>query len=172
MAFPTHSPADNDELRSAGASERADDETRRRLRRLAHLLDNAIPLPGGYRVGFDGAIGLIPGIGDLAGAALSSYVIAEAHRIGVPTVVLLRMLLNVLVETAVGAVPVAGDLFDFVWKANLRNVVLLEGHLGKPREVRRQSRWILAGVIVGVVAVSAGALLLFVWILKTLLAAL
>jgi hypothetical protein len=169
MAFRTHISADNDDLGADSTRKRADEETRKRLRRLAHLLDNAIPLPGGYRVGFDGAIGLIPGIGDLAGAALSSYVIAEAHRIGVPSVVLLRMLLNVLVETAVGAIPVAGDLFDFVWKANLRNVVLLEEHLGQPREVRRQSRWILAGVILGVVSVSAGALLLFVWILKTLL---
>jgi len=148
-----------------------DEAARQRLRRFAYLLDSAIPLPGGYRVGIDGTIGLIPGVGDLAGAALSSYIIAEAHRLGTPSVVLLRMLLNVLVESAVGVVPVVGDLFDFAWKANLRNVRLLEKHIEQPRRIRRQSRWILVGVAVTVVAVAVAVMALILWLLSLLLSA-
>lgn len=101
------------------------------LRRLAHLLDAAIPLPGGLRVGVDGLVGLIPGVGDLAGAVLSAYIIAQARRLGAPPAVLLRMAANVALETFIGTVPVIGDLFDFAWKANRRNVALLERHLGQ-----------------------------------------
>jgi len=152
----------------AGADEL---DTRRRLGKLAHMLDSAIPLPGGYRVGFDGIIGLVPGIGDLTGAAFSSYIIAEAHRLGVSRIVLMRMLGNMAVESLVGVIPVAGDLFDFAWKANRRNVALLERHMDQPHEVRRQSTWML-GLIAGVLILLALAVFaLSIWLLRTLLAA-
>lgn len=140
-----------------------DAETRQRLQGLAHVLDNAVRLPGGYRIGIDGAIGLIPGLGDLAGAALSSYIVAEAHRLGTPRVVVLRMILNVLIESAVGAIPVIGDLFDFLWKANHRNVTLLEQHLDQPNRVQRQSGWVLVGVTAAVVAVAVLSVIAIVW---------
>lgn len=112
-----------------GASPSARDKRLVRLHRLAHVLDSSVPLPGGYRIGVDGLIGLIPGLGDAAGALLSSYILLEGHRLGASTPVLMRMAFNILVETVVGLVPVAGDLFDFAWKANRRNVALLEEHL-------------------------------------------
>lgn len=101
----------------------------RRLDRLSQLLDNAFAIPGTrFRIGLDGIIGLIPGIGDAAGAVLSIYVILQAARLGLPVSTLLRMLGNVAIETVVGAVPIVGDIFDIVWKANIRNMALLRGH--------------------------------------------
>jgi hypothetical protein len=71
---------------------------------------------------------LIPGIGDATGAALSIYLIVQAARLGLPVSTLLRMVGNVALETVVGAVPIVGDIFDIVWKANIRNMALLRGH--------------------------------------------
>ena len=103
--------------------------TSRRLERLSWLLDSAIRLPGGFRVGVDGIIGLVPGIGDLVGAGLSSYIILEAARMKLPTGVLIRMGLNVLLELGIGIIPLFGDLFDFAFKANRRNVSLMRDYL-------------------------------------------
>ena len=100
-------------------------ERLRRLRSLAWLLDNSIPLPGGYRIGLDPIIGLVPGLGDAIGALFSAYIIIEARSLGAPRSILLRMLGNVAIETVVGAIPLAGDLFDAVFKANSRNLALL-----------------------------------------------
>jgi len=132
---------------------------RARLKRVAWLLDSAIPLPGGYRIGLDGLIGLVPGLGDVVAALLSSYIVVEAARLRVPASVLLRMGLNVALELIIGAVPVAGDLFDFAFKANERNVRLLEASLGPPEQVqamRRRSGWTVAAAL----AVPALVLLL------------
>jgi hypothetical protein len=108
-----------------------DPESRtRRVRVLAKLLDNAIPIPGtGWKIGLDPIVGLIPGIGDLIGAVLSGYIILEAARADVPAFTLTRMLLNVGVDTLLGAVPAVGDVFDAAWKSNTKNVALLERHL-------------------------------------------
>jgi Domain of unknown function (DUF4112) len=103
--------------------------TLRRLERLARLLDSEFRILGtGIRFGLDGVIGLAPGIGDAVGFALSSYIVMEAWRMGTPPQILLRMIANIVVDSAVGAVPIAGDLFDFVWKANRRNIDLLLRH--------------------------------------------
>lgn len=101
----------------------------KRLRSLSRLLDSAIPLPGGYRIGLDGFLGLIPVIGDLAGGVASSYIIIESARLGAKTPTLLRMVFNVLLESLVGCIPFLGDLFDFVWKANEKNMELMEKQL-------------------------------------------
>ncbi|HBG17903.1 MAG TPA: DUF4112 domain-containing protein [Desulfobulbaceae bacterium] len=100
-----------------------------RLRALSRLLDSAIPLPGGYRIGLDGIIGLIPGFGDIAGSIASSYIIIESARLGASTATLLRMVMNVLVESVIGLIPFLGDLFDIVWKANERNMALMDKQL-------------------------------------------
>lgn len=134
-----------------------------RLGRMAWLLDNSIPLPGtDFRVGLDGLIGLIPGIGDLVGAALSSYILAEAARLGVPKAMLLRMGLNIVVETIIGVVPFVGDVFDFAWKANQRNVRLLNTYIDEPRRTATTSRVLVYGLgavlilfIVAMVVLSA-----------------
>src|SRR5690606_17510045 len=88
----------------------------KRLRALAWLMDNSIPLPGGFRIGIDALIGLFPGIGDAIGAVISTYIINEARDMGAPRSVLLRMMSNVAIDTVIGAIPFAGDLFDAGFK--------------------------------------------------------
>jgi hypothetical protein len=106
---------------------------RARLNRLAWLLDSSIRVPGtNFRIGLDALLGLLPGGGDAAGVLLSSYIVLEAARMGAPRRTLFLMLLNVAVEALVGAIPLAGDLFDAAWKANQRNVALLNAWLGVP----------------------------------------
>src|SRR5688572_22207433 len=103
-----------------------------RLERLARLLDSEFRVPGTrFRFGLDGLVGFIPGIGDAAGLAISSYIVVEAWRLGAPSPILLRMIANLVVDGAVGAVPIAGDLFDIAWKANKRNMNLLLGLVRK-----------------------------------------
>jgi hypothetical protein len=124
-----------------------------RARALARLLDSAVTVPGtNIRFGADSLIGLIPGLGDIAGAVLSGYIVLVATRLGAPASVVARMLLNIGVDTVVGSVPVLGDLFDVAWKSNQMNVALLERQLSAPIATRRTSRWLVTGVIV--VAIS------------------
>jgi hypothetical protein len=128
----------------------------RRLRSLAWLLDSAIQLPGTrFRFGLDAIVGLIPGLGDVIGVLLSSYIVREAARAGAPPSVLVRMAWNVLVEGVVGMVPLAGDVFDAAWKANQRNVALLEAHFGEPRRTRRSSRIFVALLVLGLIGLIA-----------------
>ncbi len=128
-------------------------ERLRRMRALAWLLDNSIALPGGYRIGLDAVIGLLPGIGDAIGALLSAYIVNEARGLGAPRSILMRMVGNIAIETVIGCIPVAGDLFDAAFKANLRNIALLERYHLAPRESRRSSRWWVAGFSVLLVCV-------------------
>lgn len=108
-----------------------------RVRRLAHWLDDAIPLPVvNTRVGLDSIIGLIPGVGDATGLALSSIVVGEAVRVGAPRRIINRMVGIVTVDFVVGLVPIAGDLFDIYWQANTRNLGLLEDWLAAETEGR------------------------------------
>lgn len=101
-----------------------------RLRRLADLLDSRFQVPGtNWRFGLDGLVGLVPGIGDTASALVSLYIVAEAWRLGVRKRTITRMIGNVAIDSLIGAVPVAGDLFDFVWKSNARNLRLIERDL-------------------------------------------
>jgi hypothetical protein len=116
--------------KTGGATPGADAETVRRLHKFAHLLDEQFQVPGtSYRIGLDGLVGLIPGVGDTAAALLSSYVLFEAYRVGAPNALLARMLVNIGVDWLICSIPVAGDLFDFAFKANRRNVSLLLRHL-------------------------------------------
>ena len=107
----------------------------RRLRRAAWLLDAALRLPGTrFRLGLNGLIGLPPGFGDVAVALVSFYFVVEAARLHVPPRLLARMALNIAIEFGLGAMPVLGDVLDVVWKANLRNVALLERHFTQIQE--------------------------------------
>ena len=103
------------------------DRSLERLKHLSFLLDSAFQIPIlGYRVGWDAIIGLVPGLGDAVGLLFSSYIVFEAARLGAPKSVLARMVYNVALEFIIGVIPIIGDLFDAVWKANIRNVRLLE----------------------------------------------
>lgn len=122
--------------------------TGRHLSRLAWFLDNSIPLPGTqYKVGADAVIGLIPGIGDGIGTVLSSYILVAAARMGVPKKILLRMGFNITLETIIGLIPFVGDAFDMVWKANMRNVQLLDAYQENPGKTTTSSRFFLFGLI-------------------------
>jgi hypothetical protein len=133
-----------------------------RLDMLSRLLDAALPIPGTrFRIGLDGLLGLLPGIGDSLGAVFSTYIILEAARLGCPKRTLLRMLGNVAVETVVGAIPIVGDLFDIAWKANVKNVALLRAQkdiLGleerSPRRILSLFLVVLGLLTFGLVAVS------------------
>jgi len=103
-----------------------------RLDMLANLLDTAVLIPGtNIRFGIEALLRLWPGIGDAAASLLSLYVLYEASRLGVPRLLLARMLANVVIEGAVGAIPVAGDAFDVFFRANRRNVALLRAHFAR-----------------------------------------
>jgi hypothetical protein len=115
-------------------------DAERRVSRLAWWLDNSIPLPGGYRMGIEGLLGLIPGVGDALSGLLSAYIVFEARRAGAPVSLLLRMAANVTFDAVVGTVPLLGDLFDIAFKANIRNLGLLSAYLRNPVRERRSNR--------------------------------
>ena len=142
---------------------------RERLKFLAWLLDSSIPIPGTpYTVGLDAIVGLFPFIGDLIGVLLSSYILAEANRLGVGRAILARMAFNVAVEGVIGIVPLFGDIFDAAWKANVRNVQLLDAWAERPHATRRASRLFLALLAAALLAAAA----LSGWLLYLLVAAL
>ena len=144
-------------MRTASPTQDTTDAHVRNARALARVLDSAVRIPGTpIRLGLDAILGLIPGGGDVAAAALSGYIVLTAARRGVPRPVLARMLLNVLVDTVVGAVPVLGDLFDVAYKANVRNVELLERHDRDPGTVRRKSKGAVAAVVAAIALIALG----------------
>ncbi|WP_114389692.1 DUF4112 domain-containing protein [Notoacmeibacter marinus] len=108
------------------------DRTRRlrRVARAARLMDTAVRLPGGFRLGADSIVGLIPGIGDTATVVVSLWIVNEARKLGVPANKLTRMLGNVGLDYVIGAVPIVGDVFDAVYKANRRNLNMILDHFG------------------------------------------
>jgi hypothetical protein len=129
------------------------DTVRRRLERLAWLLDSSITVPGTrFRIGLDPIIGLLPGLGDALGVLVSSYIVREAARLGAPPGVLARMAFNIALEGVVGIVPFVGDVFDAAWKANQRNVALLRGHLENPRRAARSGRVFVALLLIAIIA--------------------
>jgi hypothetical protein len=107
----------------------------KRLRQLSRLLDNIVTIPGTeIGIGLDPIIGLLPIGGDALGLIFSFYIIIEAAQLGVPTATLWRMVMNVIVDSLIGAIPMLGDFFDFAWRANNYNILLLEESLKYPQE--------------------------------------
>jgi hypothetical protein len=113
------------------------DRIERRLERLATALDSAWGLPGTrFRFGADSLLGLVPAVGDVTALGLSGYLILQARRLGAPPEMLRRMAVNVGIDAAIGAVPLIGDVFDVVFKANRRNMALLREHIAGLRARR------------------------------------
>lgn len=130
-----------------------------RLRSLVNVLETAWRIPGTrIRFGADAIIGLVPGLGDVVGGLLSSLVVVEAIRGHVPRPVVQRMLWNVAVDLIVGAVPVAGDVFDVFWKAGVRNLALLEKYQGQPALVTATARRHMIWMFAVLAFLAAGAL--------------
>lgn len=141
--------------------------------RLARLLDSQFRVPGTrMRFGVDGVLGLVPGVGDAAGLALSTMVIVQAVRLGARGSTVARMVLNVALDAVVGSIPLLGSVFDFAFKANDRNVTLLLRHELDPQATAAESRaavrrtliWVAAAVLVTFVAMIA----LVGWVLTLL----
>ena len=120
-------------------------------------------------MGLDAVVGLMPGIGDGVGAAVAGWGVVIAARMGAPPVLLLRMLGNIGLDTLIGAVPLLGDVFDFGWHAQTRNLRLLERWTGDPRAVRRSSRLmigvVIAAIVGSIVAVCWLAVVAVGWLL-------
>ena len=147
--------------------------TKKHLDRLAWLLDSSVRVPGTqFRIGLDGLIGLIPGFGDAAGGVVSSYIIAHAARMGAPKSTLIRMAFNVLIESLVGIIPLVGDLFDFAWKANSRNVRLLQQYSLDPRRTTHRNRVFVIILCVVLVILIVGIVWLGIVIITWLVQAL
>jgi hypothetical protein len=133
----------------------ASDDRDEFARLLAYILDDLIPIPGTkYRVGLDPIIGLIPGLGDTSTAAFSSLILVHGLRAGVPRVVLVRMAVNILINSILGALPGLGDLFSAWFKSNQRNYQLLRRHSAGAR-VSTASDWVfLIALLIIVLAVA------------------
>lgn len=139
-----------------------------RVRRLAWIMDRSIPIGGGRTIGLDPLLGLWPGAGDAIGAVVSLFIVFEAARLGLPPAVLGRMIGNVALESLVGTVPIAGDIFDAVWKANVRNVQLVDQHYRPERPDRPLGRIAVALIIVAVclvtlIVAAAGIVVAALW---------
>lgn len=142
-------------------------------RLIAWLLDDLIRIPGtNFRIGLDPIIGLLPGLGDSSTAVLSSVLLVHALRAGVPRIVMVRMSLNILVNTILGAVPFAGDAFSAWFKSNRRNYELLRRHSSEGRTSTRVDWAIVCLAIGGILLVAIAASVAVAFVIYKLFAAL
>ncbi len=138
----------------------------RALKHIARLLDSAFVLPGtDVRIGLDPLLGLVPGLGDLASPLFASAMLWQSRDLGIPRVVQLRMVFNVAIDALVGLLPIAGDIFDFAWKANDRNIVLLERHAYEQRRPSAGDWIFVVGLIALIVVIAAVPFLLAGWLI-------
>jgi len=144
-------------------------KNKQRLDRIAWLLDSVVPLPGGFRLGLDSLIGLIPVVGDSFSALLSTYIIGMGVRQGVPKPLIIKMIANILLDALVGMIPILGDLFDIANRANYRNVNLLSDYFDQPVQAKRASLFWLIGIIIGLVLVMLFFILASVFLIKRLI---
>lgn len=151
--------------RGTGASPDGIRAAETRIRWLAVMLDDLVEIPGtGRRIGLGPVVGLIPWIGDLIAAAPGAWLILEAARFRLPPIVLTRMVVNLLVDLVVGAIPLVGDVFDFGFKSNLRNLELFRRHALDPDSSTRDHRVFLGGLLL----LALGVVLALGWLLLSL----
>ena len=135
---------------------------------LAWLLDNSIPVPGtGRRFGIDAVVGLVPVVGDIVSAGMGLLVVWRASRMGLPRIVVMRMLAVSAVDFVIGSIPIIGDAFDLWFKANTRNLALLRRHIERPETSTRDDWMVVTGLLAVVVAIVA----LIGWLLVSVVAA-
>ncbi len=144
-----------------------------RLEKLSWLLDDAVRIPGTQiRIGLDSIVGLVPGVGDIAGLFLGVGIVYQGIRLDAPRQLIAKMMGNLAADTLCGLVPVLGDLCDFAFKANLRNAALLIAHLDtlEPRAQALEPRYRMLGVLV-LIALIGGSMAAIFWAWRILLAA-
>ena len=137
------------------------------LRKWSVLLDSAFRVPGtNLTFGLDPIIGLIPGLGDLTSPLFAALLLLHAVRMRIPRVVQVRMLINAAIDLLIGLIPVLGDLFDFGWKANVRNLALLERY-AHPESTATRADWIFVLSIIGLLlALAVIPLIVAAWLLS------
>jgi hypothetical protein len=144
-----------------------------RLRTVSDLWDRAFGIPGTkWRVGLESLVGLLPVGGDVVGLGISIYILWQVVQFNLPKTILLRMVFNIAIDALVGAVPILGDFFDMGWKANTKNVTLLEAHLRAPTQSRSADQrflWLLfGGLVMAVIALSVIAVVVLAFVVKAL----
>ena len=137
------------------------------LKHMSRLLDSAFVLPGTeIRIGLDPILGLVPGLGDLVSPLFAIAMLWQGRDLGIPRVVQFRMIFNVAIDALVGMLPIAGDIFDFAWKANDRNYALLERHAYEHRRPTAGDWLFVAGLIALLLVIAAVPFLLAGWLIK------
>lgn len=143
--------------------------TLKRLRQFARLLDKAIVIPGTQvGIGLDPIIGLLPGGGDFLGVMLSAYIVLEAARLGASQSTLGKMVLNIVIDGVIGAVPLIGDFFDFAWTANTFNIKLLEEHLKFPSQAKKADWRFVLGILLLLLVVAIALVALPIILIRML----
>ena len=154
--------------------QRGGDERGRRslnhLRAIAQLFDQAFGIPGTkWRFGLDALFGLVPGLGDIAGALVAVYAMRVARQLNAPPAIQLHMLSNIALDALIGMVPIAGDLFDFAFKAQTRNLALLDAYLATPHKAARRSRRGMLLIALATIIVFGTLSALGLWMIYLLL---
>jgi hypothetical protein len=121
---------------------------------IARIMDGVIPI-GPWKIGLDPLLGLVPGIGDVIAALISMLIVARAVQAGIPRIAVARMVANIAVDTLIGAIPVFGDLFDFGFKSNMKNLRIYEDALYSPRQATARHWAFFLALFLGIGAVSA-----------------
>jgi hypothetical protein len=158
------------DARSGNGPQPGDDDRGRRdlerLRMLSQLFDQAFGVPGTrFRFGLDALFGLVPGLGDLVGGLVAMYALQVARRLRAPVAIQAHMLTNIALDALIGTVPIIGDLFDFVFKAQTRNLALLDVWLKTPRRTARRSKLGLFLIPAAIILVFATLTILGIWML-------
>ncbi|BAZ16437.1 hypothetical protein NIES4071_83140 [Calothrix sp. NIES-4071] len=132
------------------------------LRKLSDLWDRSLGVPGtSFKVGLESLVGLLPVGGDFIGILMSVYIVFQAIQFKLPKTVLAKMIFNIVIDGAVGSIPILGDIFDTTWKANTKNVNLLEAHVREPVKSRQKDEWFINIVLVVLVLILIGIIALF-----------
>ena len=138
-----------------------------RLKKISVLMDSQFSGPFGLKFGLDGLLGLVPVVGDFITSFISLYIVFQAALLGCGPSVILRMGLNLLIENLIDFLPVIGNFFDFLWKANNKNILLIEQHLSDPLSTTLKSRLTLGLVAFVILAILIGSVALTVFFLKS-----
>lgn len=139
-----------------------------RLKKISVLMDSQFSGPFGFKYGLDGLLGLIPVLGDFITSFISLYIVLQAALLGCGPSVILRMGLNLLIENLIDVLPLFGNVFDFIWKANNKNILLIEQHLSNPLTTTLKSRLTLGFVAFVLLAILIGSVALTIYLFKSL----
>ena len=134
------------------------------LRKLAEWLDSKYRLPGGFRIGWDGILGFIPGVGDMMTSLVSIYIMARAAAIGCSPSIIMRMGINVLLDNLFDLIPFIGNFFDIFWKANTRNMDLVERYVQNPAHTKRSSRVVVFLTLLLMTAILIASAVLVIYV--------